>query len=141
MVKINKCFLLLCIVCTGCTGPTLLYYDRSNYNKFVITQPHWLINFEAIVDKAYTACTSRKMKPRFISRDLGCNTPFCLDSFDRIYFDCESEKNPIATSPAIKLKTDLVGALNNNQAMTKCKDLGFEEPSQKFSECLNRLNQ
>lgn len=141
MAKRIECFLLLSIACTGCAGPTIHYYDSNNYNKFVITQHHWLINFEAIVDKAYTACTSRKMKPRFVSRDVGCNTLFCLEPYDHIYFDCESEINLITTLPAKKLKTELADTQSNRQAKTKCKDLGFEEPSKKFSECLNRLSQ
>lgn len=142
MAKKIKCFLLLCTVCTGCAGPTLLYYDPANHNKFVISQHHWLINLEAIVDQAYSACASRKMKPRFIRRDLGCNSPFCLEPYDQIYFDCEAETNLIATPPGIKLQIESVDdAVTDNKLTTKCKDLGFEQSSQKFTECLKRISQ
>jgi hypothetical protein len=138
MAKRIECFLLLCIACTGCAGPTLLYYDHGNADKLIIGQHHNLIDLHAVEAKANETCTRRGLKAKFIYRDFGCN--LCFKRWDYFYYDCVPETNTRATQPIVNDQMDKV-VNTTDPIFTKCKEQGFEELSQKFTECLKRIRQ
>lgn len=113
----------------------------------MLVQHHNLISINDINNYANSVCGKFNARAYLTKHDEGCN--ICLDinlnRYDKFYFECHANSNvkpePNPNPPDVLKKQDNLEGDHRNIAVTKCHELGFVQPSQKFSECLKRFTQ